>query len=657
MEPQEFLVDRLRRLSKANLISIIRDPRNDGVMAQFKSRNLEGMIEAQLIEIILGVPQRHIDNNVYPDYRHQKYEAPAFDRLYALAMQSKQNRLQQLQTMTKEQMIAVMGMPANGPVFSSDEINEAYGKTREQLVAAFLKYPEITLTGNPNDRSYDPEYWKPKPNQIDHIKTLSDGLQDPVNEARCVWDGSETGKGKTITTILILMACKIRNVVIVCPDAVMKKWHDALRPLGLFEYRLCTYAGIKGTEKNRSEQWAKYKPDPLKLTYSEDLPWIKITKISGKKGIHSDNYDWSYLPNTDPQTGLGGCCVVWDEVQNAKNATKTGACFNNFVSYLHAEKEKYLRGIYLSGTVMEKIEDLPYMMNALNYIPVSSKGELNSFIRTELGTNFRRWMSDDWNSEEHGKIVDGNTKLLLFLRIVAKRQKKFSQIPDALPYVVYKLGYIPHPYSEYMHEFIATVLVPNFRDMMGSAWTPELEALPGDKKLLRLLSLMANEPRFASYGIAEVVERTFDNPISFQGLQVRNEDLGQFMRINRELEAMLMEVVRGNKKFDGGVLGQIQRTLSELEVLKLTPFTELARKALMTKLPTGAEGSVVISMLRNASCRHFAWRLEAILMVEEVKKLVGLDKLEATRVKMREEAAESMRPEETSLSFNSSGRL
>ena len=203
--------------------------------------------------------------------------------------------------------------------------------------------------------------------------------------------------------------------------------------------------------------------------------------------------------------------------------------------------------------------------------------------------------------------------------MVAMRQRKFSQIPDPLNFLAYRLRLITAPTTEKLNQFIEQVLIPNFRQLMAADWRAEMDILAPKIKYLRLLDHLAKDPRYATVDIASVLAATFDNPITFQGLEVKDEDIAEFIRINKEIEVMLLEVIRGNKRLDSGILGQIQKTLSELEVLKLAPFTELARRALMTNLGNGVKGSVVISMLRNSSVRYFAWRMEAIMFIELLK--------------------------------------
>ena len=571
---EEFIRNRLQQISKENLIKIITSPRNAALFKGFRVKDLESKSKPDLVNLIMSQPTAVLDNNVQADFRHQA-QAQAFDKIYDAALKS--------------------GI-------------------------------------------YNPNTWKAKPHQVDHIKRLVAGLLDPVNEARSVHDGSLMGRGKTISAILAAIQLKVRFLLIIGPDSVVKKWHDSLAPLGLFIYRICTYAGIKGTDNRADVQWAKHKADPDRLNKSEDMNWVQIRK-TGLTGINDKVYDWSFLPDFDPNTGAGGCLVIWDEIQNAKNVSgsKQAKNFNDFIKYLHSEPKKYIRGLFLSGTVIESPSDLAYIMHALGYISDSTQSKLNLFKNTELLNNFRQWIGSDWKPE-YENIDDSNIKLILFIRIVGGRQNKFSEIPDPLVYIVHRLGLIQTSTMEKFVEFRDKILLPKFREAMEQDWRPELDELDSQKKIKAFLRHLSRNPKYKDMEIDRVLDGIFENPITFQGLQIQTSDIGEFIRINREIEALLLDIAHGNKKFDGGLLGQIQRTLSELEVLKLTPFTQLAKIALTTQLPGGAKGSVVISMLRNSSVRYFAWRLEAFLFVEFLKTLnLSAQKIAEIRIKVIDE--------------------
>jgi len=557
MDP-EFLRTRLQSFSKDELIDVIMHVNNAPVFASLFRKDLEPQPKEALVQLIMNAPGAYIDSNIGQDLTHIR-EAAVFDQLVAFRRQ---------------------------------------------------------------DPNYKPDMWKAKPHQEAHVDRLIRGLRSPTNTARSVWDGSKTGRGKTAAATLAAIGIKVRYVLVICPDAVIKKWHDALKPLGLFDYKLCTYAGLINVKGKGDEKWGRYKPDPDKQSDIRDMEWLKIRR-TGLTGINDHFYDWSALPGTDPSNGLGGCLVIWDEVQNAKNISgaKIGVCFKHFTKHLHDESNKFVRALYLSGTIQEKVEDLPYLLNALDYIQLPTFGEQNHFVKTYIAPRFRELMADDWQPG-FSIVTDPKIMLILFIRVVVKRQLRFSEIPDPLVYAARALKLIPIDQMEDLIKFYETIMVPNFREMMQEDWREDMEALDATHKFVEVLRHYAKNPVYAHINIADVIDGFFENPITFQGIQLAEDQIARFMEINSDIEALLLEVVRGNKKFDGGLLGQIQKTLSELEVLKLAPFTELARKALMTPLPHGAMGSVVVSCLRNSSVRMMAWRLEAIMLVDGFIKML-----------------------------------
>lgn len=475
-----FKRERLNGLNKEQLIKIILSGRN---IAHFPGVNLQTLNSHPpdvLINMIMNAPGATVDNNMATDLKHRN-QAAVFDKLY---------------------------------------------------------------DGLSKDPRFFPDMWKAKPHQIEHIERIVRGLMNPTNESRSFLDMSDMGLGKTVTTILSLIRLKVRYVLIICPKRVIPKWHKALAPLGLFDYRICTYSGIIGAGGRGQVRWARHinADNSNKL---EDMNWLQIRR-TGRTGAGAQEFDWSFLPDTD-QYGLGGCVVVWDEAQSVKNNAKksqASICHKAFIDYMQSQQAKYIRCIMLSGTVMEKTNDLPYVLHALGYIKEPTVGDKNGFVRDRLGLNFQETMGQDW-IPEMGQQVEGDRRLLLFLRGPAIRQGRVSY-------------------------------------MVGS-------------------------------------ESNFENPITFQGLQVRDEDIAQFMRINQDIQYYLLLAAADSSR-SSGVLGKIQKLLSELEVLKLVPIIEVARKALFTPLENGAQGSVCFAMTRTASARYLAWRLEAILFVNELQK-------------------------------------
>lgn len=652
-----FIRRRLESLNKNQLITIILDPRNGQYFINYNRQELEKLEIQELVNLILRFPNAHIDNNILADYRHERHKE-SFTRL-AIGFYSKfEERKAFVNTLTMSQLLNIITDFRNRSSFFNLKLEDLveiekrkYSKlenvetsrltaillninqpTGNPLVDGFFnhiksklqnminKHPEAEIGGN---ISYNPFFWKPLPNQYDHINRLITGLSDPTNEHRVAVDASGMGKGKTISGILTAFGLKVRNVLVICPDSVVIKWHRAFEPMGVFDYRISTYAGIKGTTKD-PVQWGKYKPNPDKLSESEDLEWIRITK-TGKKGKFSKEYDWSFLPDED-EYGLGGTLVIWDEAQNAKNPdSEIGQCFNSFINYLHREPRKYIRCLIMSGSLIEHVEDLAYIMKAYGYINNISASELGKFIRERLIPNFKVLMGSEWNPQM--EQLSNEEKLLKFIRVVVGAQNRFSQIPEPIPYIIYLLGYIPNPNIELKNEFRDKLLIPKFREYIGEEnWNSKYETLIEPEHFVRAwLEVLARDPKYEKLQIQEVLDKTFDNPITFQPIRLKGEDMTLFRRLNREIGIILQKIATGEIKMNQGGLGAIQKALSALEVLKLTPFTALARSILNTPYENGAKSSIIIAMTRNASVRHFAWRLEAFLQIQELENRTYLN--------------------------------
>lgn len=646
-----FRKRRLESLSKNQLINVILDPRNSQYFINYNRRDLENMTIPVLVGLVLKFPNAHIDNNILADFRHEKHKQ-AFNKLVAILYTQYEQRKALLETFSINQLVSIITDFNNKTSFFNfkledfiDSLKPKYPKfentdtgrlanvalkislptgndlldqfleaLRLKLLNMIIKHPEAEVNGK---ASYDPFFWKPLPNQYDHIERLIKGLSDPTNEHRTALDASGTGKGKTPSGILTGFGLKVRYVLVICPDSVVIKWHRAFEPMGVFDYRIATYAGIKGTTRD-PVQWAKHKPNPNKLSESEDLEWLRVTK-TGKKGKHSKQYDWSFLPDED-QYGLGGVLVIWDEAQNAKNQdTEIGECFNSFINYLHREPSKYIRCLMQSGSLIEHTEDLAFLMKAYGYINNATSAELGKFMRERLVPNFKVLMGEEWSPQ--AEALSNEEKLMKFIRVTVGSQNRFSQIPEPIPYIIYLLGYIPQPNIELKNEFRDKKLIPQFREYIGEEnWEPLFDSLVEPEHLLRAwLGVLARNPKYAKFHIQDVLDKTFENPITFQPIRLRSEDMTLFRRLNRDIGVLLHKIATGEIKMNQGGLGAIQKALSALEVLKLTPYTALAKSILNTPYENGAKASVTIAMTRNASVRYFAWRLEAFLYIQELE--------------------------------------
>jgi hypothetical protein len=628
-----FLRSRLQILSKDEIISEMKHPRNTKTFMNYDWSAVDKMTKEQLIEIILNNKAYVWDNNLHADWAHVPRKE-AFLRLREAARENWRQRIQLVHTLTNEQLFQLITAPRSIYWVSEKDKMRLNEMTREELTTIALSRPEMAFDKDGEGRAYNPDFWTAKPHQVDHYLTLAQGMQHPLIRTLMSLDGSIPGRGKTITTILTAIEIGVGNILVVAPGQVVPKWISAVQPLGLFEVRVSTWQGVKGTT-NKPKQWAKYKPDMLRDNYSVNNDWVEIRKTGGPKGINDTIYDFSFLPELG-QNGTGGCLVVFDELHKAKNTKKshTNEMFNQFVQYLkdlnsrealnpavykgNLSKTKYVRAIGLTGSMIEKIDDMPYLLNGLGYINQPSTPAANKFIKTDLPLIFRRDIGDDWKSW-YNDITDPSKMLLVYFRVIGRRRKRFSQIPEPVDFILYKIGAISNPYPEDRNDFLNRVLMPNFRSMMGVNWKSEMNLLDRNGRLKAYIAHMNLDCKYAGLKIGQVLASWFENNITFQAMQIQKEDIAGFKRLNQEI-GNLLELRAQGLVSAGSVLAEIQKALTQLEIFKIAPFTELARHGLSIKFPNGARPSIVFSMLRNGTIRQFAWKMEAILEMDALSQ-------------------------------------
>lgn len=625
-------------MTKAEIIGELIHPKNQNVMSKYTKGDFERMDIAALKRLILETPGYVWDTNLPSDLEHQQ-EILAFRYLLNWRREQWANRVRLYDSLSRNDLLSILMDLRNRRVvpinYFLSEPPVITGLSDLELRALCKKLPELLLPGE-YENVPNPDFWVPHPHQIEHVTTLLHGLRHPLHASRLVLDGSLPGSGKTISTIIQLIELGCSNVLIVCPDTIIAKWDDALGSLGLFNYRITTYNAVKGTQAKAAVQWSRYKVSGKKGYVLEDNEWMQVRKSFA--GATTKNFfDWSFLPAKRPNgQGLGGTCVVWDEVHHAKatGASIINECFTDFLDYLSSlaggfvdpakykgdlSTTKYVRSICLTGSMIENIKDMPYLLKGLGFIPHATKAAMSDFVRRSLLPHFKELIGEeDWRPW-FGDIVDSEKKLLFFFRTVGKRKRLFSQIPDPMDYLLYRAKATRGFYPEDRNDFVERVLIHNFRDMMGVDYRRDMEALNPTEMLKAYLKKLAKDPTIRALGIGAeaALAVDFNNNLTFQPLQIQDKDVEQFKKINRDITKMLQDIEAGIQS-QKNVLGQMQKSISKFEILMLTAFTEMARYALNLNLANGAKPSVVVAMQRTASIRHLAWRIEAILELEQI---------------------------------------
>lgn len=324
-----------------------------------------------------------------------------------------------LEVLDKEALISLVKHPRNASFFSSVSNEQLTGASREDIINMIAKQPNAYMGNNLvsdyrqaiSSQQYaqlakavtaigqNPNKWKPLGGQVEHINKLYRGLTDPLNNSRFVIDGSQTGAGKTISTIILAMRLRCRFLQIVCPNAVISDWRKALDGIGMFEYRISSYASIIGTNSKVSTGFSKYNDGSKTLA---DNTWLKVTVSDVGRVRKKREYEWN-LPDRMGNANynlVGGCFVVWDEIQSVKNIGSSygqgsfaGDCFIRFIQYLRNTHGKYIRSIGLSATALEKSDDLKYIMYATGQI--ANRTDAGNYISNTLYPLFKEIIGPD----------------------------------------------------------------------------------------------------------------------------------------------------------------------------------------------------------------------------------------------------------------------
>lgn len=649
---------RLAKLNREELLSEILRNKAGGLFQEYDQTQLENMDAQQLRSLILSTPNYRWDLMAQADFiqfqRKQIYDQ-YLDKLRA----DWAKRKDQISKFSRERLIEIMNYSPNShynpPGIFKGNPPLIDSKTREDLLAHFYKEPRYEIPGEPSQSYGDPDHWVPKMNQVEHIETLIGGLTHPLNDHRLAVDGSTPGKGKTIAGVLTAQGLGVGNILVVAPSTVLKKWHDALSKMvptygndleynpastsGKVRFRLMTYDGLTGnTRSKQNPRPARYKPDPYDISSgksTQDNDWIQITRI-GRKEDKNFFADWSFLPSDVPGAGgIGGTLVIFDEMHQMKNSA-TAARAKVFLHLLRYIKDlntgnlgggqyngdlnpnKYVRVLGLTGSIIENMKDMNYIMAALGLVDDSSNSAMNAFKQSKLGGNFQNNIPREERRPWHMNVTDENKKLIVYFRAMGRKKKDFSQIPDPVDFILYKTGIIERPYPEDRNDFLSRDFVQNFRDYMAEDYHSSMNDLTTKEKLDEFLRHLSKKPEFRDMHIERYIN-PFKNTLTFQPLRLDEKDLEDFKKLNQDITRMLQDMENKVKK-GSGILGQIQTALTQLEVYKIVPFIQLAKTALGLVLENGAQPSMVIALLRLNTVRSMAWSLEAYMQVRDAVK-------------------------------------
>jgi superfamily II DNA or RNA helicase len=168
--------------------------------------------------------------------------------------------------------------------------------------------------------------------QIPHVYQLYESLQN----TQCILDASDTGTGKTYTTLALCYLLKLKPFII-CPKSVINSWIDVAKNMDIEILGISNFEKLKGSKYYTSEY------EIVTCPYMDIIKKDVDVKKKGKlKKIKDNNEYIFYLPND--------CIIIIDEAHRCKNHTSDNS------KLLIGLGKSSRKMILLSATITDKIE-------------------------------------------------------------------------------------------------------------------------------------------------------------------------------------------------------------------------------------------------------------------------------------------------------------
>lgn len=159
-----------------------------------------------------------------------------------------------------------------------------------------------------------------------------------------IMDGSDTGTGKTFTSIALCKQLKLRPIIL-CPKIIMGEWERVCEIFGIIPLCIINYERAK-TGNNNKYDISNY---------------VKVIKKNG-----GNDFIWNI-----PKDGV----IIFDEVHRCKNKNTL-----NYKLLLAAKKVKHV--LMLSATLTDKHDDFGIFGYMLGFYNNINKG--NTWIKAKL---------------------------------------------------------------------------------------------------------------------------------------------------------------------------------------------------------------------------------------------------------------------------------
>jgi len=239
------------------------------------------------------------------------------------------------------------------------------------------------------------------PYQLPHIQQLLRSFDHQV-----ILDASDTGTGKTYTSIAIVKHLKIKPLII-CPKSVINSWLTVIR---LFDIEI---HGITNYEAIRSG-----KMYDVYMNYI-NCPYIKIDVIDNDSNDNDKKKNKTYKLIIETEE-RNNSIVILDEAHRCKNSNTTNS------KILVAIYRSGIKMLLLSATISDKIECFKPFGYIMNFY--SKLENYNMWMKRQL--LLFRVIHNNTNYTEEQKKIDIIHRRLFPIR---GSRMKISQLGDIFP--------------------------------------------------------------------------------------------------------------------------------------------------------------------------------------------------------------------------------
>lgn len=212
------------------------------------------------------------------------------------------------------------------------------------------------------------------PHQGDHVERLSGTL----DRFRFALDLSALGAGKTYCATKLCETRTIPNVVVVAPLTVLPKWQHMQTEHGLPLVDAISYCSLRSVKCKQPKHGFLNREDRVIENEVDGQ-----LQQSERTFFHSTE-KWRKLVNE-------GVLLIVDEIQNVKNVSSQFLSVKEMMRDIldHTDSECKSRVLLLSGTPVDKTEQVVNLYRALGIIKTHSLGHFNPHTRRCEARGFR----------------------------------------------------------------------------------------------------------------------------------------------------------------------------------------------------------------------------------------------------------------------------